>query len=140
MWNQHTPFGASFQIGNGNDVGRICSISPNYDGEGSARIWHGADQGNRREMRFSERICLFRCIPLRDRNDARGVQGTFISLPLRRCCQTVNRCRRKDSAKSLLFKDLRSEEHTSELQSLMRISYAVFCLTKTKQTLLIHII
>src|SRR3546814_9043389 len=28
----------------------------------------------------------------------------------------------------------RSEEHTSELQSLMRTSYAVFCLTKTKQT------
>src|SRR3546814_5680888 len=27
---------------------------------------------------------------------------------------------------------LRSEEHTSELQSLMRISYAVFCLTKKK--------
>src|SRR3546814_3214583 len=38
-----------------------------------------------------------------------------------------------------LFKDgqleadpIRSEEHTSELQSLMRISYAVFCLTKKK--------
>src|SRR3546814_9004107 len=29
---------------------------------------------------------------------------------------------------------LRSEEHTSELQSLMRISYAVFCLTKKKKT------
>src|SRR3546814_8996275 len=28
------------------------------------------------------------------------------------------------------FVDRRSEEHTSELQSLMRISYAVFCLTK----------
>src|SRR3546814_2583395 len=28
---------------------------------------------------------------------------------------------------------LRSEEHTSELQSLMRISYAVFCLEKKKQ-------
>src|SRR3546814_5918624 len=28
----------------------------------------------------------------------------------------------------------RSEEHTSELQSLMRISYAVFCLTKKKLT------
>src|SRR3546814_1147973 len=27
---------------------------------------------------------------------------------------------------------IRSEEHTSELQSLMRISYAVFCLTKNK--------
>src|SRR3546814_4074386 len=29
---------------------------------------------------------------------------------------------------------IRSEEHTSELQSLMRISYAVFCLKKKKQT------
>src|SRR3546814_1347092 len=32
-----------------------------------------------------------------------------------------------------LKRDLRSEEHTSELQSLMRISYAVFCLKKKKQ-------
>src|SRR3546814_1995692 len=30
--------------------------------------------------------------------------------------------------------NMRSEEHTSELQSLMRISYAVFCLKKKKQT------
>src|SRR3546814_8848783 len=30
----------------------------------------------------------------------------------------------------LLFLKARSEEHTSELQSLMRISYAVFCLKK----------
>src|SRR3546814_9802001 len=30
---------------------------------------------------------------------------------------------------------IRSEEHTSELQSLMRISYAVFCLNKKKQHL-----
>src|SRR3546814_7145609 len=29
---------------------------------------------------------------------------------------------------------MRSEEHTSELQSLMRISYAVFCLKKKTQT------
>src|SRR3546814_3496348 len=29
-------------------------------------------------------------------------------------------------------RELRSEEHTSELQSLMRISYAVFCLKKKK--------
>src|SRR3546814_7794947 len=31
------------------------------------------------------------------------------------------------------FFPVRSEEHTSELQSLMRISYAVFCLNKKKQ-------
>src|SRR3546814_2302617 len=30
---------------------------------------------------------------------------------------------------------VRSEEHTSELQSLMRISYAVFCLKKKKKTM-----
>src|SRR3546814_3385186 len=33
----------------------------------------------------------------------------------------------------------RSEEHTSELQSLMRISYAVFCLKKKKKTQRKHI-
>src|SRR3546814_8106397 len=32
----------------------------------------------------------------------------------------------------------RSEEHTSELQSLMRISYAVFCLKKKKKTTKAH--
>src|SRR3546814_9081577 len=32
----------------------------------------------------------------------------------------------------LLGREPRSEEHTSELQSLMRISYAVFCLKKKK--------
>src|SRR3546814_1123345 len=34
--------------------------------------------------------------------------------------------------------DARSEEHTSELQSLMRISYAVFCLKKKKRKTYIH--
>src|SRR3546814_6647128 len=34
--------------------------------------------------------------------------------------------------------EARSEEHTSELQSLMRISYAVFCLKKKTQATEIH--
>src|SRR3546814_4439835 len=34
-----------------------------------------------------------------------------------------------------IFLHLRSEEHTSELQSLMRISYAVFCLKKKNKQL-----
>src|SRR3546814_4843671 len=47
------------------------------------------------------------------------------------------------------YRELRSEEHTSELQSLMRISYAVFCLKKKTEnytrrihllTLRIHIL
>src|SRR3546814_1382456 len=33
-----------------------------------------------------------------------------------------------------VFEEFRSEEHTSELQSLMRISYAVFCLKKKKNS------
>src|SRR3546814_2647946 len=37
-----------------------------------------------------------------------------------------------EGAEKLLDRTGRSEEHTSELQSLMRISYAVFCLKKTK--------
>src|SRR3546814_9017099 len=42
-----------------------------------------------------------------------------------------------DGRKSYRF-TLRSEEHTSELQSLMRISYAVFCLKKKKQIIIQH--
>src|SRR3546814_18912763 len=44
----------------------------------------------------------------------------------RRCCAISLRESR------LAHRPMRSEEHTSELQSLMRISYAVFCL-KTKK-------
>src|SRR3546814_8319946 len=43
---------------------------------------------------------------------------------------------RQESKDAALFERMaarRSEEHTSELQSLMRISYAVFCLNKKKE-------
>src|SRR3546814_5183237 len=38
------------------------------------------------------------------------------------------------ATRTLGFQSSRSEEHTSELQSLMRISYAVFCLKKKNKT------
>src|SRR3546814_5208459 len=41
-------------------------------------------------------------------------------------------CERRQHPASNHAADFRSEEHTSELQSLMRISYAVFCLKKKK--------
>src|SRR3546814_6193328 len=59
----------------------------------------------------------------------------------RRACQKHQRhgCRQCDEECNQYFvednarlQDRRSEEHTSELQSLMRISYAVFCLKKKK--------
>src|SRR3546814_3841544 len=37
-----------------------------------------------------------------------------------------------DARRSFFSSTLRSDEHTSELQSLIRISYAVFCLNKNK--------
>src|SRR3546814_4019489 len=41
------------------------------------------------------------------------------------------RCARERACKA--FQIVRSEEHTSELQSLMRISYDVFCLQKQRE-------
>src|SRR3546814_5388361 len=58
-------------------------------------------------------------------------------------CQSVSGCLAASSrmilAASMAIclicgRSMRSEEHTSELQSLMRISYAVFCLKKKKNT------
>src|SRR3546814_1355377 len=41
----------------------------------------------------------------------------------------------RDNPDTFIIIDERSEEHTSELQSLMRISYAVFCLKKSTTSL-----
>src|SRR3546814_10274175 len=43
-----------------------------------------------------------------------------------------------EDVSKMTFDNGRSEEHTSELQSLMRISYAVFCLKKKQNTHKIH--
>src|SRR3546814_7914183 len=48
----------------------------------------------------------------------------------RQVCIRIHSCSR--SYLQLPHVNARSEEHTSELQSLMRISYAVFCLKKKK--------
>src|SRR3546814_6819005 len=52
------------------------------------------------------------------------------------CCPPAPLARKVSMRKSdeLMTISLRSEEHTSELQSLMRISYAVFCLKKKTHT------
>src|SRR3546814_6815032 len=48
------------------------------------------------------------------------------------CCHCRD-CQRLSSS-AFTVSMVRSEEHTSELQSLMRISYAVFCLKKKNKT------
>src|SRR3546814_10534669 len=55
--------------------------------------------------------------------------------PKRREALTHGRFQKRAPRASRAQAARRSEEHTSELQSLMRISYAVFCLKKKKMTI-----
>src|SRR3546814_6065324 len=50
-----------------------------------------------------------------------------------------SRCPSRKREGSHFYSPLRSEEHTSELQSLMRFSYAVFCLKKKTTSPYTHI-
>src|SRR3546814_1909103 len=60
---------------------------------------------------------LFRSLPTQTYRSEHQIDMQQFSTPAAlNCCMSI-----------------RSEEHTSELQSLMRISYAVFCLKKKKQ-------
>src|SRR3546814_4352559 len=58
---------------------------------------------------------------LKDKTDVNTLVGTVVRFPI-----TAGEPLTQGAL-------VRSEEHTSELQSLMRISYAVFCLKKKKQ-------
>src|SRR3546814_9628149 len=62
----------------------------------------------------------FAAVPARSRASDRAAATGRCPAPASTCGQAGGRCR--------------SEEHTSELQSLMRSSYAVFCLKKKKNT------
>src|SRR3546814_6527403 len=59
-----------------------------------------------------------------------GLDAAAVVLEFRRQVRRAASVQRRHRAVGILVE--RSEEHTSELQSLMRISYAVFCLKKKK--------
>src|SRR3546814_7026590 len=59
-----------------------------------------------------------------------GGTGLLFAYPIQ--IQSSNAPSRSDTKSPFRCGEYRSEEHTSELQSLMRISYAVFCLKKKK--------
>src|SRR3546814_2872867 len=82
--------------------------------------------------------------PRRENNRAPPTfRGSFASI--RHGCARVRRPRRRDrivratqsgaadGREAARRRPTRSEEHTSEVQSLMRLSYAVFCLKKKKK-------
>src|SRR3546814_1875615 len=85
---------------------------------------------NGTHLRFSWTICSIRSV-----FSSRPSRPSASNTRSARCCQSGVRISptRAGGIASDGVRN-RSEEHTSELQSLMRISYAVFCLNKKKQT------
>src|SRR3546814_4658484 len=86
------------------------------------------------------RSAEFASEPLARRRQVSGESGVLCK-PIRLlagCCRCQEKNRPAGRRRVLLVmrdeQARRSEEHTSELQSLMRISYAVFCLKKKKNT------
>src|SRR3546814_10572342 len=74
-------------------------------------------------------LCRFRV-----RSKAGALSWTAFAAPAIRSAETTYGVRQLPAGRGMLTPfpspTARSEEHTSELQSLMRISYAVFCLNK----------
>src|SRR3546814_9420992 len=72
--------------------------------------------------------------------ESRGVELVTLDERLEAAVKTLQLSRRHLSGQQevhvVLGPVVRSEEHTSELQSLMRISYAVFCLKKKNTNLI----
>src|SRR3546814_7063808 len=93
----------------------------------SSAITHPNSKDLLRGLRLSEGLLL--ALELQDLSSPPAPSALFHDL---RCGQAV--IRRRHFSRKIKTEPLphRSEEHTSELQSLMRISYAVFCLKKKK--------
>src|SRR3546814_2874118 len=73
---------------------------------------------------------------IESKNRIAAAAGAWLALPADERYKTTLLPSSRDGrseANQIIQDGLRSEEHTSELQSLMRISYAVFCLKKKKQ-------
>src|SRR3546814_5845849 len=74
------------------------------------------------------------------RKTSSGIERTSACAAIDRDQTTIERVKpiRVPIASKMRPKSDRSEEHTSELQSLMRISYAVFCLKKRITSFRLH--
>src|SRR3546814_5407597 len=106
---------------------QTCALPISW--ERSARLWpcHPCRAAPRSEMRHLQaprrhiRASRFRVVHAAP--TARSLRNSALLTPV---------CVRPDAPMTTPAR-ARSEEHTSELQSLMRISYAVFCLKKKKK-------
>src|SRR3546814_6743205 len=93
--------------------------------DSTERMRVGGAWQQRQEQADAEDPAPCRCVRLHHgKSDLRDQSGNAAKAA-HVCCCSMNGPRWRSTQR-------RSEEHTSELQSLMRISYAVFCLKKKK--------
>src|SRR3546814_4400620 len=85
---------------------------------------------------WSSDVCSSDLSQPRDRSPRNAPLSSIVELPtlLFGRNDQLTACRSRSGERQAKRMTDRSEEHTSELQSLMRISYAVFCLKKKKNT------
>src|SRR3546814_6870265 len=111
---------------------------------GARAVADAEDEGAARflALDIGDRFALIAKDVLDDAAEARGALAEYVfgggedvlaGYGLARCGRD-GRCCGDGVGRSRIHALIRSEEHTSELQSLMRISYAVFCLKKKKTT------
>src|SRR3546814_2795498 len=98
-----------------------------------AEIADFVDRRMRVTREMQRRISEHRAMPRRQHESVairpRRIGGIELQIIRIEQCRDIGHAHRHPGMTAV-----RSEEHTSELQSLMRISYAVFCLKKKKNT------
>src|SRR3546814_1653984 len=82
------------------------------------------------DLREGDDVGQWAAPPHHEMNTASRILGTVDAVPC--TAHNASSCGRGIAMTRIEVR--RSEEHTSELQSLMRISYAVFCLKKKNRT------
>src|SRR3546814_6539123 len=102
-------------------MGRRARLASPCDGGGGRFVRCAGAAPRPAQRRFRPLVTM--------RQQHRPIRALQNRGPVRRCRGTAQRRARPSR---------RSEEHTSELQSLMRISYAVFCLKKKKYEQMKH--
>src|SRR3546814_10433427 len=81
---------------------------------------------------YGHTLSLHEALPISAANASASISRASSTLPCATCSRPI-RIRTGTASGLTRGRSTRSEEHTSELQSLMRISYAVFCLKKHNQ-------
>src|SRR3546814_10268457 len=109
-------------------AGDLCEIATLAAADSGIEVAAIFDQETNRQQMAGVKI-------LRDPAQLGGIEAAVIT-DMRNPQAAYEHMAETIGADRVYFPSLlrRSEEHTSELQSLMRISYAVFCLKKKKQT------